>query len=248
MNTPGRALPKRFDTIAGPLPEPGVVPPADASPFETVQPAHAGFIERDGVKIWYAVWGDSGQWVAFAPPFQIVHSQMLKGTVPYLSRHFRVVTVDGRGNGRSDRPTGQDAYSFDHFYADFVAVLDAVGTERAALVGISAAAMTVPRLAAEQPQRATHVVTAGGFADSLPGDEKRARRLKEEGELLHSDWPGYVDWFIGTIFNELHSTRQYEDGVHYGWATSAEWLSWRRNAWAGKDVRELARPGVAQRG
>ena len=241
MSPPSRPLPERFDRIAGPLPEPGAVPAADASPYETVQPVREGFVDRDGVKIWYAVWGDSGPWIAFAPPLQIVHSQMLKGTVPYLSRHFRVITTDGRGNGRSDRPLGQDAYSFDHFYADFVAVLDAVGAERVALVGISAGAMTVLRLAAEQPQRVTHVVTAGGFADSLPSDEKLAQRLKMEGELLRNDWPAYVDWFMGTIFNEPHSTKPYEDGVHYGWATNAEWLNWCRNAWMGNDVRELAR-------
>lgn len=73
---------------------------------------------------------ENGHWIAFAPPFQIVHSQMLKGVVPYLSHHFRVITTDGRGNGRSDRPNGQDAYSFDLFYADFLAVLDAVAAER----------------------------------------------------------------------------------------------------------------------
>ncbi|WP_457335834.1 alpha/beta fold hydrolase [Rhizobacter sp. P5_C2] len=241
MNTPRRPLPERFDCIAGPLPEPGSVPAADASPYDTVQPAQQGFVDRAGVKIWYAVWGDAGPWIAFAPSFQVVHSQMLKGTVPYLSQHFRVITTDGRGNGRSDRPTGQAAYSFDHFHADFVAVLDAVGAERTALVGISAAAMTVLRLAAEQPQRVTHVITAGGFADSLPSDEKLAQRLKMEGELLSGDWPGYLDWFMSTIFSEPHSTKAYEDGVHYGWATSAEWLGACRNAWVGNDVRELAR-------
>ncbi len=241
MNKPGRPLPERLDRIAGPLAKPGAAPGLDTSPYDTVQPAHQGFTLRDGVKLWYAVWGDSGPWIAFAPPFQIVHSQMLKGTVPYLSRHFRVITTDGRGNGRSDRPMGQDAYSFDHFYADFVAVLDAAGADRVALVGISAAAMTVLRLAAEQPQRVTHLVTAGGFADSLPGDEKIAQRLKMEGELLRDDWPAYVDWFMGTIFSEPHSTKPYEDGAHYAWATNAEWLGWCRNAWMNHDVRELAR-------
>lgn len=241
MDQRGTPWPERFDRIAGALPQPGAVPAADAAPYETVQPAQEGFVERDGVKIWYAVWGDSGPWIAFAPPFQVVHSQMLKGTVPYLSRHFRVVTVDGRGNGRSDRPSGQGAYSFDHFYADFVAALDAAGAERVALVGISAAAMTVLRLAAEQPQRVTHVITAGGFADSVPADDKVAERLKREGELLRSDWPAYVDWFMGTIFSEPHSTKPYEDGVRYAWATNAEWLGWCRNAWLNNDVRELAR-------
>jgi pimeloyl-ACP methyl ester carboxylesterase/predicted glycosyltransferase len=241
MSTPHRPLPERFHRLAGPLPQPGSVPDAEASPYETVQPARQGFVDRAGVKIWYAVWGDAGPWIAFAPSFQVVHSEMLKGTVPYLSRHFRVITTDGRGNGRSDRPAGQAAYNFDHFHADFVAVLDAAGAERTALVGISAAAMTVLRLAAEQPQRVTHVVTAGGFADSLPSDEKLAQRLKMEGELLQDDWPGYLDWFMGTIFSEPHSTKAYEDGVRYGWATSAEWLGACRSAWVGNDVRELAR-------
>jgi pimeloyl-ACP methyl ester carboxylesterase/predicted glycosyltransferase len=241
MTTPNRPWPERFDRIAGPLPEPGAVPGASASPYDTVQPAQQGFVDRDGVKLWYAVWGDAGPWIAFAPPFQVVHSQMLKGTVPYLSQHFRVITTDGRGNGRSDRPAGQEAYSFDHFYADFVAVLDAAGAERTAVVGISAAAMTVLRLAAEQPQRVTHVVTAGGFADSLPSNEKLAQRLKMEGELLAGDWPGYLDWFMSVIFSEPHSTKAYEDGVHYGWATNAEWLGWCRHAWMNNDVRELAR-------
>ena len=240
MNTPSRPLPKRFNSIAGPLPAPGAVPVAEASPFETVQPAHQGFVEQGGVKLWYAVWGNSGPWLAFAPPFQIVHSELFKGAVPYLSRHFRVITTDGRGNGRSDRPTGQDAYSFDHFYADFVAALDAVGAERVALVGLSAAALTVLRLAAEQPQRVTHVITAGGFAESMPTEEKRAR-WEKEGDLLRSDWPAYIDQFMQVIFSEPHSTKPYEDGVHYGWATNAEWMGWCRNAWRGNDVREQAR-------
>ena len=236
---------QRLDLLAGTLPEPGAVPASAALPYETLQPVQQGFVERDGVKLWYAVWGESGPWIAFAPPFQVVHSQMLKGCVPYLSQRCRVITTDGRGNGRTDRPLGQEAYSFDHFYADFVAVLDAVlgvsGTERVAVVGISAAAMTVLRLAAEQAHRVSHVITAGGFADSLPSDEKLAQRLKMEGELLRNDWPAYVDWFMGTIFNEPHSTKPYEDGAHYAWATNAEWLSWCRTAWLGNDVRELAR-------
>jgi len=190
MNQPTRPLPDRFDQIAGPLPEAGVVPNADASPFETVQPTQQGFATRDGVRLWYAVWGDSGPWVAFPPPFQIVHSQLLKATVPYLSQHFRVVTTDSRGTGRSDRPMGQQHYSFDHFFADFVAVLDAAGADRVALVGNSLGAMTALRLAAEQPQRVTHVVTVGGLASTLSDDERIARRLKVEAELMSTDWPG----------------------------------------------------------
>jgi pimeloyl-ACP methyl ester carboxylesterase/predicted glycosyltransferase len=234
-------LPSRFDTVAGPLPAPGRLDPGAVHPFETIVPAREGFVERDGVKLWYAVWGDSGPWLAFAPPFQIVHTAMLKATVPYLSQHFRVVTMDGRGNGRSDRPQGQQHYSFELYFGDFVSVLDAVGADRVALVGISAAAMTVLRLAGEQPGRVTHVVTAGGFAESLPSTPAIVERAQAETRRMREDWPGYLDAFMANIFNEPHSTKPYEDGVRYGWATGGDVVEWCYRAWQGNDVREQAR-------
>ncbi len=235
-----RALPDRFSLLAGELPAGGSRPDDERGPYETVQARREGTVERDGVTLWYAVWGDSGPWIAFAPPFQVVHSEMLKATVPYLSRHFRVLTTDGRGNGRSGRPQGQEAYSFDHFHADFVAVLDAVGVEQVALVGISAAAMTVLRVAAEQPERVTRLVLAGGFADSMPTIEAMRKRLRFEDELIARDWPGYLDWFMATIFTEPHSTKPYEDGVHFGWSTDAQTLDWCRHGWLANDMREQA--------
>jgi pimeloyl-ACP methyl ester carboxylesterase/predicted glycosyltransferase len=235
-------LPDSFLNIVGPLDEPGVLPDRDRLPYETVQPNREAFVDRDGVRIWYAVWGDSGPWVVFAPSLQIVHSQLLKSTVPYLSHHFRVVTVDGRGNGRSDRPQGQDAYSFEHYHADVVAVLDAaVGNEPVALVGISAAAMTVLRIAAEQPQRVTHLVVAGGFAHSLLNTDAAARALQRETEQARDDWPGYLDAFMSSLFTEPHSTKPFEDGVRYGWATDGTVVNWCRHGWKDNDVRDLAR-------
>ena len=241
MASTSKPWPERFGRIAGPLPEAGVVPASDRLPFQTVQPVQERIVERDGVKLHAAQWGSSGPWIAFAQPFQIVHSQWLKGVVPYLSQHFRVLTMDGRGNGRSDRPQGQQHYSLDHFHDDFVAVLDAFEIDHVALVGLSAAAMIVLRVAAEQPQRVTHVITTGGFAESLVQTEAMAKRMNMETELLERDWAGYVDFFISCIFSEPHSTKPYEDGVQYAWATRAPWLGWCRNAWLHNDVREFAR-------
>jgi pimeloyl-ACP methyl ester carboxylesterase/predicted glycosyltransferase len=241
MTAPPRPLPEGFSRIAGELPPAGAVPESDRVPFQTVQPAQERFVTRGGVRLYAAQWGSAGPWLAFAQPFQIVHSQMLKCTVPYLSQHFRVLTMDGRGNGRSDRPEGQAAYSFDHFHDDFVAVLDAFAVDRVALVGISAAAMIILRVAAEQPQRVSHVITAGGFADSLVQTEAMASRMRMESELIERDWPGYLDRFMSWIFSEPHSTKPYEDGVRYGWATEGRFIQWARAAWLGQDLREHAR-------
>ncbi len=233
--------PRLFDRIVGPLPEPGVLPPEHATPFATIAPKREGFVDRDGVRLWFAVYGSHGPWLAFAPPFQIVHASLLKGTVPYLAEHFRVIVMDGRGNGRSDRPSGAEHYSFDLYFDDFVSVLDAAGADRVALIGISAAALTVLRLAGEQPARITHVITAGGFAESLASTPAAVARVEAEQQRITEDWPRYLDQFITSIFPEPHSTKPYEDGVRYGWASDGEVIRHCYMGWRGQDVREQAR-------
>jgi pimeloyl-ACP methyl ester carboxylesterase/predicted glycosyltransferase len=233
-------VPERLALTVGPLPAPGVLP--EPHPFETLSPLQEGFVERDGVRSWYAQYGASGPWLAFAPIFQIVNSHLLKGVVPYLSEHFRVVVMDLRGNGRSDRPTGPEAYTFDHYYADFVAVLDRLEVQQAAVVGISATAMTALRLAAEQPERVSHLVISGGYAEMLIDDPAQAQAARAAKELMRADWPAYIDGFYATVFTEPHSTKPFEDAVlHGGWATTGAILAMARDGWLGNDVREEAR-------
>src|SRR5690606_2295878 len=100
---------------------------------------------------------------------------------------------------------------------------------------------TVLRVAAEQPDRVTHVVVVGGFAETLVTDEAQAALVRAERGRMLADWPAYVEEFIASIFTEPHSTKPFEDGVRYGWATSAEVIDLARKGWGGKDVRDLAR-------
>jgi pimeloyl-ACP methyl ester carboxylesterase/predicted glycosyltransferase len=234
------ARPERFRTVVGELPVGGRLPQGEAYPYETVSPVREGFVERDGVRAWYAVWGESGPWIAFAPIYQVVHSRVLKTTVPYLSRHFRVLTMDARGNGRSDRPRDPAAYSFEHYYRDFLAALEAAGVDRFAVVGISATAMTALRVAAERPERVTHVVVAGGFADMRVANEKIAELVRREEAQMLADWPGHLDYFFSLILPEPHSTKPYEDGVRHAWATDGQVLAWARAGWIGNHVTDLA--------
>ena len=69
-------------------------------------PDQEGYVERDGVRVFYEVYGDGEPTILLLPTWSIIHSRHWKAQIPYLARHFRVVTFDGRGNGRSDRPRG----------------------------------------------------------------------------------------------------------------------------------------------
>ncbi|GAA3233337.1 alpha/beta fold hydrolase [Dactylosporangium siamense] len=78
-----------------------------------------------------------------------------------LAAHFRVIGIDMPGWGESDTQT--DETGRDHVAA-LVGVLDALGIERAALVGNSMGGMTSVATAIHHPQRVSHLVTMGAPA------------------------------------------------------------------------------------
>ena len=75
------------------------------------QPDRRGYVVRDGVRVYYEVYGDGPQPIVFTPADTIVDARMWKAQVAYLARHHRVVVIDPRGNGRSDRPLGAEHYT-----------------------------------------------------------------------------------------------------------------------------------------
>ena len=86
-----------------------------------------------------------------------------------LRRHFRLVLVDNRGVGRSDRPAGSFAVA--DMAADIVAVLDAAGIRRAHVLGASLGGMVAQELAITHPERVDGLVlacTAPGWPFAYP--------------------------------------------------------------------------------
>jgi pimeloyl-ACP methyl ester carboxylesterase len=96
------------------------------------EPDEQGQITRDGVRIAWERFGDRGAWLLFVPTWHIVYSRSWKMQVAHLSRRFRVLTLDPRGNGASDRPAS--GYCIEDYAADALAVLDHHGAERAAVI------------------------------------------------------------------------------------------------------------------
>jgi pimeloyl-ACP methyl ester carboxylesterase len=78
--------------------------------------------------------------------------------LPNLRRHFRLVLVDNRGCGRSDRPAGLFAVA--DMAGDIVAVLDAAGIRRAHVLGASLGGMVAQELAVAHSERVDGLVLA----------------------------------------------------------------------------------------
>jgi pimeloyl-ACP methyl ester carboxylesterase len=215
--------------------------------MRVLAPDTAAHLESEGVRIHYEVTGDGSPTILLLPTWTVVHKRLWKAQVPYLSRHFRVVSYDGPGNGGSDRPLDPAAYHHDVQVRHALAVLDATGTDSAVVVGLSQAGAWALQLAAEHSDRVlgsvlicpSLAVTDGHparVAAADPTDLPPSRvPFVERDPLEH--WAKYdpVYWrdhhedflwfFFGMCFPERHSTKQIEDCVAWGLDTTPEVLA-----------------------
>ena len=55
-------------------------------------PDSEGFVERDGQRLFYEVYGEGEETIFLLPTWSLVHSRFWKMQIHYLARHFRVLT------------------------------------------------------------------------------------------------------------------------------------------------------------
>jgi pimeloyl-ACP methyl ester carboxylesterase len=195
------------------------------------EPDIAGEIVRDGVHVGFDAYGDPARpCVVLLTSWAIVHMRQWKGQVPYLSRSLFVVTVEGRGNGRADRPDDDAAYADEEYVEDAVAVLDRLGVERAVVGGLSIGARHALQTAAGHPDRVAGVVAIGAnLSWPVPPDFDQPQEAyegwgKANRHYWLADYRGWVEFFMSQVFSEPYSSKQWEDGVAWGLETDARTL------------------------
>jgi pimeloyl-ACP methyl ester carboxylesterase/predicted glycosyltransferase len=200
-------------------------------------PDREGYIERDGVRVFYEVYGAGEQTLVLTPTWSIIHSRFWKAQIPYLARHFRVVTFDGRGTGRSDSPVGAEAYATTEFADDAIAVMDATGVDRAAFICLSCGALWTTIVAAHHPQRVDSVVYIGPAVALAPNHPERDASpfedaIEEDGgwakynrRYWERDYLGFLEFFFAKCFTEPHSSKQIEDCIEWALETTPQALA-----------------------
>jgi 3-oxoadipate enol-lactonase len=115
-----------------------------------------------------------------------------------LAGRFRVLRFDARGYGRSSLPGGPVS-----FVDDLAGLMEAVGLDQAALVGVSFGARVAVETALTQPQRASALILASPTVRDRERSEAVRRfaaaedRLVERGEVEAAIELGHRFWLAG---------------------------------------------------
>jgi pimeloyl-ACP methyl ester carboxylesterase len=115
---------------------------------------HGDFVVSDGVRIH---WMEAGA----GPPVVLLHgytsccdaSWFADGVAKELARDHRVIGIDARGHGRSEKPYDPAKYDGDRMPADVIEVLDHLGVRQAHFHGYSMGGGIVAHLLARHPDR-----------------------------------------------------------------------------------------------
>jgi len=146
-----------------------------------------------------------------------------------LSEKYRVVAFDSYGFGLSER-NDSFGYGFDLWTQQAIDVLDALGIERAVVLGHSAGAITAVKLGAEHPERIRGVILSGHGLTVDPAQIIPA--LPGIGELWATQ-----QTVIGDTFSDSH--REQAEAVHQIRGTRAAYLSFIRSQYSIESVRDF---------
>jgi len=182
-------------------------------------PDVAGYVQHDGVKIGYEVFGDGAPTLLLMPAWTIIHSHFWKLQVPYLAHHFRVITFDRPGNGRSDQTLDANAYSVDAVAAQALAVMDATSTDSAVLVSLSQGSQESLKLAAEHADRVLGAIFIGLALQLEPDHPGRAAAVERFLDPCPAEPQGWER------LNAQYWLEHYEDFAAFFFANASSFLS-----------------------
>ncbi|MFO8018209.1 MAG: alpha/beta hydrolase [Promethearchaeia archaeon] len=122
--------------------------------------------EVNDIKINYEVHGEDNAEPLFLASGWTYKKEMWMAQVDSLSEHFKVITFDNRGCGKSSRPPGP--YTMEIFADDLLGLMDFLEIENAHLMGYALGAMYLQVFALKHPKRVNKLIllnTVAAFPD-----------------------------------------------------------------------------------
>jgi 3-oxoadipate enol-lactonase len=123
-------------------------------------------VKANGIAINYRIDGpERAPWLIFSNSLA-TSLAMWDEQAAALADSFRVLRYDQRGHGGSDAPAGR--YPFDTLLDDALALMDALGINKAHFAGLSMGGATALGLAERRPDRFERIVVADSPCQSTP--------------------------------------------------------------------------------
>ena len=146
------------------------------------------YVDNAGVKIHYHVEGDGPPLVMQHGVTNSLESWYAYGFVEGLKQDYRLIMVDARGHGRSDKPHDPKEYELKLRVSDILAVMDDQGVDKAHYVGYSMGARIGFGLIMHGLDRFHSLVLGGMGADTANTDTPPEDRIN----LLRQGIAAYV--------------------------------------------------------
>ena len=185
------------------------------------------YITRQGVRIHYQLTG-RGEPLILQHGFSMSLEDWREyGYVDSLKKHFRLILLDARGHGASDKPHDSAAYTLETMVGDFVALLDELKIERAHYWGYSMGGGLGFGFARYHPERIRKLIIASsGAVRQQPKGVPRVPPSEGQPEdwmthILNQGPEGLVNmWHDSLYISPDHKQRLLENDVE---ALAAYW-------------------------
>ena len=205
------------DRLAGPSEPRAAVGPAAGAPSSILRSPVRYARSSDGVSIAYQTAGDGPVDILAIPGF-VTHLDIwwnapTDGLVRRLTSIGRLISFDKRGMGLSDRPDVVDAMKW---VDDTLAVLDAVDSRQAVVLGVSAGTPTAIRVAALHPDRVRGLIVFGGGARTIAGPGYEIGHSRETVESFAANLE--KGWGSGVAISAYAPSRAKQPHVRDYWA------------------------------
>jgi pimeloyl-ACP methyl ester carboxylesterase/predicted amidohydrolase len=180
-------------------------------------------LEKKGVKLAYYIYGEGEPTLVFVTPW-VGTAELWQPQVDYFSQTFKVVTVDLRGAGESDKPA--DDYTSDLYADDLNSVIEEVQDRHIVVVGESMGTNVAIKYVTKHPGKALKLVLVGGTPKMVStSDYPNGYPLEVVQTLLDGFQKSYsigLKMFMKMMFPEPGTQSRRELGIRLCQKTTKE--------------------------
>lgn len=148
------------------------------------------FISTNGIQLHYLDHGENGPPLILMPGLS-ANARCFDGLVAAgLADHFRLLALDLRGRGQSDKPA--DGYTMANHAADVIGLLDALALEQVVLGGHSFGGLLTMYTAAHYPDRVSNLIILDAAGELHPAVRELIKPSLARLEQTAPSWDHFI--------------------------------------------------------